>query len=454
MTSYDVAVIGAGPGGYTAAACAAREGLSTVLFEKDELGGTCLNRGCVPTKALLHASDTWQAIGAADELGLHVEGASYDFSAMHARKDTVVAKQRDGIAKLMKAGHVTVVSGEACIAQAGVVTCDGQAYEARDIIIATGSVPAVPPIEGRDLEGVYTSDDLLEGGGVELDSLAIVGGGVIGVELAGFYAGLGCQVTVLEAMDRILPLMDKDIATRLAAQFRKQGVDVQAKATVRGIVREESGMLSVSYENKKGASCSVSAEGVLIATGRRANTQGLFADDLGIECARGAVVADELGRTSVPHIYVIGDAKAGVVQLAHVAEAQAKNAVATIVGKQPPVDASLVPSCVYTTPEIASVGLTEAEAKEAGIDVICAKSLVGANAKCDVEGCTSGYIKLVARADDRVLVGAQLVYPRATDIVAELALAIGCALTVEQLAGVICAHPTFAEGVLAAAEAL
>ena len=452
---FDIAVIGAGPGGYTAAEAAAKEGKSVVLFEKDKLGGTCLNRGCVPTKALLHAAETWDAIGSADALGISVEGASYDFAAMHARKDQVVDTLRDGIAKLMKTNKVAVVEGTAQIVAPGVIECAGERYEAADIIIATGSIPSVPPIEGRDLAGVYTSDDLLEGGGVDLPSLAIIGGGVIGVEVAGIYAMLGCQVTVLEALDHLLPPMDKEIAQRLNASFKKQGVKVAAKAMVKGIARDGDELV-VTYEDKNGAAHEVRAAGVLVATGRRAYTAELFAEGCGCEpeMERGAIVGDELGRTSVEHLYVIGDAKSRNIQLAHVAEAQAKNAVAAIVGKPAPVDVSVVPNCVYTSPEIASVGMTEAEAKEAGIAVKCGKSLAGANAKCQIEGCTSGYVKLVAEADTGVLIGAQLVYPRATDLVEELAVAVERGLTVEELAGVIHPHPTFSEGVAAAAEAM
>ena len=451
---YDVAIIGAGPGGYTAAEAAAAEGLSVVLFEKDELGGTCLNRGCVPTKALLHAAETWGAVQKSEELGIHVEGASYDFAAMHARKDEVVSGLRDGIAKLMKAGKVEVVSGTAKIVGEGAVECDGVRCEAADIIVATGSIPSVPPIAGRDLPGVYTSDDLLEGGGVELSSLAIIGGGVIGVEMAGVYAQLGCEVTVLEALDHILPPMDKDIAQRLSASFRKQGVKTQAKAMVKGIERADDGTMTVSYEDKKGVLQQVGAQGVLIATGRRAYTEGLFAEGCAPEMERGAIVGDGLGRTSIPHLYVIGDAKSGNIQLAHVAEAQARNAVAAIVGEPAPVDVNLVPSCVYTSPEIATVGMTEAEALAAGREVRCAKYLSGANAKCAIEGSGSGYIKLVADAASGVLLGAQLVYPRATDIVSELSLAIERGLTAEEVAAVIHPHPTFAEGVAAAARQL
>lgn len=454
MNEFDLAIVGAGPGGYTAANAAAEEGLSVVLFERDKLGGTCLNRGCIPTKALLHSADAWRTACNSENLGVHIEGASYDFAAMHVRKDKVVANLRDGIAKLMRAGKVCVVSGSATITGPQTIACDGERYMVRDIIVATGSMPSVPPIPGCDLEGVYTSDDLLEGGGHEFSSLVIIGGGVVGVELAGFYASLGCTVTILEALDHLLPPMDREIAQRLGVSFKAQGVTSVCKATVASIECEADGLMRVSYTDKKGVTHAVQAEGVLVATGRRANTLGLFDDSCGCVPAmeRGALVADDDGHTSVEHLYVIGDARAHTTQLAHMAEAQAKNTIAAIVGKPAPVDLSVVPSCVYTSPEIASVGLTEADAKAAGLHVRCVKSLAGANGKCLIEGCTSGYIKLVADAETGRLLGAQLVYPRATDLVSELALAISQGLTVSDVASVIHPHPTFSEGILSAAE--
>ena len=478
--SFDVAVIGGGPGGYTAAEAAAREGLRVVLFEKGELGGTCLNRGCIPTKALLHAAETYRAAREASELGVRAEGVTYDLAAMHARKDAVVASLRDGVERLMRAGKVEVVRARASVAGPGTVCAAGETYEAKDIIIATGSVPAVPPIPGRDLPGVYVSDDLLENGceGAtrDLSSLAIIGGGVFGVEIAGIYAALGCKVTILEAQAQLLPAMDKDVATRLAALLKRQGVAVACGARVEAIEQAgESGakkdaLLRVRYADRRGVARAVEAEGVLIATGRRASTEGLFAEgllagagaDAGAgaapdalpELERGAVVTDDDGRTRVPGLWAIGDARAHTVQLAHVAEAQAKNAVAAIVGKPAPVDLSVVPSCVYASPEIACVGLSEAEAKAAGHEVACGRALAGASGKCQIEGVSTGFVKLVADARTGVLLGAQLVWPRATDLAGELALAVARGVTAHELASVVHPHPTFCESVRAAAEQL
>ena len=212
---FDLAIIGGGPGGYTAAEKAAQAGLQVVLFEQEDLGGTCLNRGCMPTKALLHSAETFAALGKAEALGIQAQGISYDFAAMHRRKDTVVETLRQGVEKLMKANKITVARGQACIQGAGLVTCQEERYEVKDIIIATGSQVSYPPIPGIDLPGVWNSRDILEGGGQDFTSLVIIGGGVVGVECATLYRCLGCEVTVLEAADHILPFMDKEIAQRL-----------------------------------------------------------------------------------------------------------------------------------------------------------------------------------------------------------------------------------------------
>ncbi len=450
---FDIAIIGGGPGGYTAAEKAAKAGLQVVLFEQEDLGGTCLNRGCMPTKSLLHSAETFAALAHAQDLGVHTQGVSYDFAAMHQRKAQVVETLRQGVEKLMKANKITVIHGQACIQKAGVVTCNDETYEVQDILIATGSKVAYPPIPGIDLPGVYSSRDMLQGNGQDFASLVIIGGGVVGVEFASIYRCLGCQVTLLEAADHILPFMDREIAQRLTMILKKQGVTVEAKAMVQRIEGYPDAM-TVTYTDKKGAEHQITAQGVLAAAGRIANLDGLFGPDFSLELDRGAVVGDEIGRTSVPHVYVIGDAKARNIQLAHVASAQGENVIADILGKRPPLDMSVVPSCVYTVPEIASVGLTEEKAKADGIAVKTGKYLTGANGKCLIEGTESGYVKLVTDSATGRLLGAQLVCPRATDMVGELTVAIQKGLTAADLAQVIHPHPTFSEMLFGAAEGL
>lgn len=451
--NFDIAIIGGGPGGYNAAEKAAKLGMQVVLFEKEDLGGTCLNRGCMPTKALIHSAEAYESMLHAESLGIKVGEVAYDFAAMHARKAQVVEELRKGVEKLMKAGKIQVVYGQAQIAGPGVVTCDGETYEVKDIIIATGSKVAYPPIPGIRDEGVYNSRDILEGEGKMFQSLIIIGGGVVGVECASIYRALGCEVTVLEAADHILPVMDKEIAQRLTMMLKKRGCKVEAKAMVQKI-EGTPGNMTVTYLDKKGKETVITAEGVLAAAGRCANVDGLFAEGVEIEMFKNAIVGDEMGRTSIPNVYVIGDAKAKNIQLAHVAEAQGANAVAVIAGKEPPIDMSVVPSCVYTNPEIAAVGMTEDQAKAAGFTPKAVKFLTGANGKCLIENTDSGYVKLVTDSATGRLLGAQLVCPRATDMIGELALAVQKGITAEGLHAVIHPHPTFTEMISGAAALL
>ena len=450
---YQLPVIGGGPGGCTAAEFAAKKGLSVILFEADKIGGTCLNRGCIPTKALIHSAGMFKELKNSEYLGIEAENISYSFEKMHERKDAVVSALRSGIEKTLKSAKVTVVNAFAAVTEytdSGVVIrAADELYEAEKLIIATGSVPAVPPIPGYDCEGVFTSDAVLEGEGKKLGSLIIIGGGVIGCECASIYLDLGCKVTIIEAMEHILPPMDKEIAQRLTMVLKKRGAQINTTAKVTEIKRENN-ILTVTYEDKKGAVCTTRAEGVLIATGRKAFTDCLFECENKPEFQRSAVCGDEDGLTSDKAIYVIGDAKSGNIQLAHVAEAQGKNAVCAILGEKPFADMSVVPSCIYTSPEIASVGLTEDEAKQKGYTVKTKKALTGANGKCLIENSESGYIKTVTDEESGRLLGAQLVCPRATDMVSEFAVALSNGLKTAEIASVIHPHPTFSEMIAAA----
>lgn len=440
---FDIAVIGAGPGGYTAAAKAGALGKSVVLFEKSHLGGTCLNRGCIPTKALLHTAELYGELRGAERFGIKAEGMQVDYEVMHARKNEVVESLRGAVAKLLKSTKVQVVEGTAKVTGQGEITCNGEKYEAEHIIIATGSVPAVPPIPGSDLAGVYTSNDLLEGSGKSFDSLIIIGGGVIGVECASIYLNLGCKITIVEMADHILPPMEKEIAQRLTMKLKKLGATVETSCRVQQIAGE-AGEMSVTYLDKKGAEQTVVGEAVLMATGRRAAIADLFAESVTPTIERGAIVADANGKTSIDGIYVIGDAVYGNIQLAHVAAAQGENVIDVICGGAPAIDMQVVPSCVYTYPEIASVGLTLDAAKAQGIEAAAKKLPTGTNGKSLIAGGENGFVKLV-EAPDGTILGAQLVCDRATDIVGELAVAVKLGLNAQDIAATIHPHPTFVE---------
>lgn len=453
MDSFDIAVIGGGPGGYTAAEKAARLGKRVVLFEERELGGTCLNRGCIPTKALLRSAEAYHKARNSSDLGVSVRGVELDTRVMHERKSQVVETLRDGVASLMLRNGVTVVPERAIIVAPHLIKASEQEFEAENIIVATGSAPAIPPIEGIRLSGVYTSDDLLSNDAPSFSSIVIVGGGVIGLEFASMYSAFGIDVSIVEAADRILPTFDKEVSQRMGTALKKRGVEINVRCRVTSFAGEP-GAMQVAFEDKKGNPQCLKADGVLVAVGRTPSTRGLFEEGTEPHLERGALVVGELGQTSIPNIYAIGDVRYHGIQLAHVAAAQAENVVSAILGMKPEIDEHLVPGCVYTFPEIAQVGMTEIQAKESGIEAVRAKALASANGKCLIEGVDVGMAKVVAEKETGKILGAQLVCPHATDMIAELALAIRNNLTVADLVSAIHPHPTVSEMIRDAAAQL
>lgn len=455
MKEYQLIVIGAGPGGYEAAIRATQLGLTTALIERREVGGTCLNRGCIPTKAMLHSAQLYREAANFELFGLHTENTSFDWAKVHQRKNDVVVKLRTGIEQLIKANKIDFFNNFASILGKNDVQLDqGEVIRGENILIATGSVPARPPIPGLDLPNVVTSDELLDDPHfTQTDSLAkeilIIGGGVIGVEFASVFSSFGCHVTIVEAMERILPTMDREISQSLNMVLKKRGVSIHTGAMVEKLEQDENGL--VCHFTEKGKAQAVPAQQVLVAIGRRPNTQGLFAEGFEVACERGRIVTDENFRTSVDSIYAIGDVTSKI-QLAHMASAQGICAVHTIAGQKPPIDLRYVPGCIYTDPEIASVGITEDEAKQQGIPVKKGKFLMTGNGRSLIDEQERGFIKVLAHQETDVILGAQLMCSRATDIVAELATAIVNGLTCAQLAGVIRPHPTFCEGVTEAVE--
>ena len=451
--NYDLIVIGAGPGGYEAALHAAKLGLKTALVERRDVGGTCLNRGCIPTKTLLHSAEVYHEAKEAELFGIHTENVGFDLPAIFARKQAVVEKLRGGVESLLKAAKVTVLRGTGTVLGTGrvkVTNAEGETeYACANILCATGSVPARPPIPGLEL--AMTSDELLEGAETLYKSLVIIGGGVIGVELATFYADLGCPVTIVEGLDRLLPNMDRELGQNLAMLLKKRGVAIQTGAMVQGVEKSENG-LTVRFE-QKGKPGAVEAEAVLCAIGRSPYSKDLFAEGLEVACDRRRLRVDEHFRTSIPGVWAIGDVSSPV-QLAHVATAQGLACVDEIAGHTPGRDLSLVPGCVYTRPEIATVGITEQEAKDRGIPVKTAKGLMSANGRTMILEGERGFMKLVAHAETGKLLGAALMCERATDMISELTAAMANGLTVKEMLGFIRPHPTFEEALGAALEAL
>lgn len=453
---YDLVIIGAGPGGYEAAYEAADFGMKVALVEKDLVGGTCLNRGCVPTKTMMHSSDAYRIATRSANIGVSAEGVKADLNRIIDRKCEVSETLRDGIMFLLKKKKVDFVAGTAKVTDGHTVEISGNdevsELTAANIMIATGSEPATPPIPGADLPGVLDSTGLLELRGEIMKDFVIIGGGVIGIEFATIYSDLGTNVTVVEAMDRLLPNMDKELGRSLKMNFKNRGIDTHTNAMVEKI-EERNGRLVCFYKEKDKVQ-EVEADHILVCTGRRPVTKGVFSEELEEKLlgARGFLQVDDCYRTEIPSIYGIGDAIGGTM-LAHTATAEGRNAVAIMNGKEPEINMNVVAGCIYTSPEIASVGLTQDEAKEAGIDVITKKFPTSANGKTVIEELDRGFIKLVASKEDHTLLGAQLMCGRATDIIGELAVAIANGLTVEEVANTIHPHPTFVEAVCEAARA-
>ena len=457
--SYDLLIIGAGPGGYEAAFYAQELGMKVAIVEKDRVGGTCLNRGCIPTKALMHSSDVYRDAAHGAEVGVEVEGLRANRERIGERKDEVLDTLRNGISGLLKKKKIEVFHGTGIIIEPHVVSvvtaeCGNYMVDAENIMVATGSRPFTPPIPGADLPGVIDSTELIGMGGAEIPEFVIIGGGVIGIEFATIYADLGDHVTVIEGMDRLLPVIDKEIGRSIKITLEKKGVDVHVASPVQKI-EQDGDKLVVTLRNKKDEEVRVPADKVLMCVGRRPNTAGVFSEKVlaeypEIQDAKGFIGVDDEYKTVMPGVYAIGDC-IGRIQLAHTASAEGRNAVALMNGKEATINMNTVPSCIYTDPEIAVVGITADEAKEQGIDVVTKKYPMSANGKTVIAGLDRGFVKLVARTDDHVLVGAHLLCGRASDLIGELSVAIGRGMTLEEVANIIHPHPSFAEAIMEAA---
>ncbi len=457
MKNYDLIVIGGGPGGYEAAIDAAKlYNKKVALVENRELGGTCLNRGCIPTKTLIHTVEMYRGLKAhGEEIGITgTDGIGVSLTALQARKNAVLEQLRAGIASLMKVNKITVYEGRGAIIDSGRVEVSlnsGEVLELTcdDILLATGSAPAVPPIKGAELEGVLTSDEMLNLSDMP-KSITIIGGGVIGCEFASIFGALGVKVTIVEALDRIIANLDKELGQSLKLLLTKRhGADVHTGALVTEIRESENGLVTCFTEKEQ--SFEVCSDLVLMAAGRRPETRRLFADNSSesvkcIELDRGAVVVNERYETSIKRIYAIGDVIGGV-QLAHAATAEGRNAVAMLYGAKAEIDMNAVPSCIYTEPEIASVGISPDIAKQEGLDVISKKYTMSANGKTVLSLGDRGFIRITADKETGRILGAQMMCERATDMISQFTQAIVCELTIDDIAKSIFPHPTFSEAI-------
>ncbi len=444
---FDIIVIGAGPGGYVAAIKSAKMGFKTAIVEERRVGGTCLNRGCIPTKAMLHASSLYRELKESERFGIFSSNIGFEYGKIMEYKTDTVNKLCQGVEQLLKSNKVTLIQGKAVLEKDRTVTVTSDSnteiYKADKIVLATGSKPSLLPIPGIDSEGVMTSDDLFNLTEAP-ESLVIIGGGVIGVEFASIFSSLGTKVTILEALPNILGNIDKDITQNLKLILKKRGVDIHTSVKVQKI--EKSGNELICTYTEKEKDIEIKGQYVLCAAGRIPNTDGLFGEGVSISMERGRVITNEGFKTDIDGVYAIGDLIKGM-QLAHLASAQGICLIEELAGHERSIDLSIVPSCIYTEPEIAVVGMSEAEAKEKGISIKTGKFIMTANSKSVISQEERGFIKIIADEKTKEVLGAHMMCARATDMIGEFGNAIANRLTVPQLLKAMRAHPTYNEGV-------
>jgi dihydrolipoamide dehydrogenase len=469
--SYDVVVIGAGTGGYVAAIRAAQLGQKVAVVEKQKaLGGTCLIWGCIPTKALLEHAHALKVVQNAKEWGVIIPGPGADTSAkaalpvidmgqVHARKDKIVTGLTKGIEFLFKKNKIDWIKGTARLAGNGRVEVfegDKQTLDAKEIIVATGSSPRSVPGITIDHQRIITSDEAINL--KELPkSLVIMGSGAVGVEFASIYRRFGCEVTIIELLSRLVPVEDEAVSAELEKSFKKQGIKSLTGTRVTKAVATANGV-DLEAQGADGKTQKISADILLVATGRGPVTTGLGAEELGLQMDRGYITVDDLYRTSVPHVSAIGDVitmgKGVHPQLAHVSSMEGIVLAERLAGQEvQPINYDHVPGCTYCDPEIGSVGLTEAEAKKRGYDVKIGSFPFGVLGRAKMAGETEGFVKIVADKKYDEVLGVHMIGPRSTELVAEAVLALRLECTVEELVKTIHAHPTFSEAIGEAAHA-
>ena len=440
----DVCVIGSGPGGYICAIRAARLGLSAVVVEADRLGGVCTNTGCIPTKALLRSAEVFHLAGDAASYGVRVSDVEADFPAMMKRKDRVTASLSRGIGALLADAGVQVVNGWGSLVGPNTVQVEGadstESVTASNIVIATGSSAAVPPVPGLDGDGVITSDGALALERVP-GSMVIVGAGAVGVEWASLFSTLGASVTIVEMLDRLVPVEDAEISGVLRKSFLGSGISLHLGAAVQK-VSGRAGAMRVDIKRADGAAETLECETVLNATGRTPNSRDLGLETVGVTTERGAIQVDDHMRTNIPNIYAIGDVT-GNAMLAHVASHQGVVAAENMAGGDDRMDYRIVPAATFCHPEIASVGLTEEQAVAQYGSVVVGRFSYMASGRARTYGDTEGLLKLIAEPEYQALVGMHIIGASASEMIAEGTLAIKLEATLDDLRDVVHAHPTF-----------
>ena len=444
-TSFDILVIGAGPGGYVAAIRAAQLGFKTGIIEREHLGGICLNWGCIPTKALLRSAEVYRYLQDAKEFGLSASGVSYDAKAIVARSRAVAKKLADGVAFLMKKNKVTVIDGAAKLTKPGEVQVEGKgagAYQAKHVILATGARPRVLPGIEPDKKLIWTYFEAMVPSSLP-KTLLVIGSGAIGIEFASFYRTLGSEVTVVEILPQILPAEDEEIALHARKRFEKSGIKILTNAKVTG-VEKKADQVTAFIEDAK-AKQTLSIERVISAVGVVGNIENLGLEALKVKTDKGLIVADGLGRTNVPGIYAIGDV-AGPPLLAHKAEHEGVICVEAIKGLKPhPLDKNKIPGCTYCDPQIASVGLTEKKAKEQGRQVKVGRFPFVGNGKAIALGEPDGLVKTIFDAKTGELLGAHMVGAEVTELIQGYVVAMNLETTEAELMHSVFPHPTLSE---------
>jgi len=452
MKRISVTVVGGGVGGYSAALRAARLGADVTLIEKENLGGVCLNKGCIPSKVLLHSASIYHEVKRASLFGLSTEKLKIDLSAVLVRKKAVVERLRAGVASLLRNGNIKVVRGTAAFSDANTMTIleTGEVLSADKFILATGSVPVRLSIEGSDEVGLLTSDDLLSPESLPA-SLLIIGGGYIGVELGQFYSRLGVNVTIVEMQDRIISTEDEEISRALEASLSKEGMSIFTSSAAEKIGKDgENKNVTISCPDGKKK---ILAAQVAQTVGRKPDYLDLNIDKACLKAEMGRIRVDETMRTNVPHIYAVGDVTGGIM-LAHVAMAEGECAARNAMGHSSVVSYRAVPRCVYTSPEIACVGLSERSAIEQTGDVEVSRFPLHASSRASITEETGGMVKIVASKKHGEVLGVHIIGPHATELIAEAAFAMEMEATVEELANTIHPHPTLSEALREAAMVL
>jgi dihydrolipoamide dehydrogenase len=448
--TYDVAIIGSGPGGYSAAVRAGQYGLKTAIIEKDpKLGGTCLHVGCIPTKAMLQSAEVWEYFLHSVEQGIHCDNPRLDLPLVLDRKNKIVSKHAKGVEFLMKKNKVDVIAGFGVIKGGGKIDIRSdrgvQTIEARNVILATGSEARMLPGMSAD-EMILTNIEILNMPVVP-KTLAIIGAGAVGVEFASIFQRFGTKCTILEMLPRLVPVEDEDVSKELERCFKKQGIRCETGARVDSVQRGGSGVL-LNVTLNGGKQELIEAEKLLVAVGRRPNTDRIGLENTRVETDRGFVKVDGYQQTGEPGVYAIGDIVAGTPQLAHVATMEGMVAVAKIAGKPTrPINKNRIPGCTYTEPGIGSVGMTEAQAKAAGRKVKVGKFPFLANSKASILGSHDGFVKIVSDEAYGEILGAHIIGPHAYELIGEVVAAMEAEATVDTMISTIHAHPTLYEAV-------